>query len=99
MPKVTKVNSFTTQPLNHLTTQLLSSFILAQRPCVFIERIKALRDINDPANTKLQSCHCEERSLPAISFAFRRGGRATWQSTLLRLLHPAKSGIRNDFYK
>ena len=51
MPKVTKVNSFTTQPLNHLTTQLLSSFILAQRPCVFIERIKAPRDINDPAKT------------------------------------------------
>jgi len=51
MPKVTKVNSFTTQPLNHLTTQLLSSFILAQRPCVFIERIKAPRDINVPAQT------------------------------------------------
>jgi len=94
MPKVPKVNSFTTQPLNHLTTQLLSSFILAQRPCVFIEKIKAPRDINDPAKTKLQSCHCEERSDVAIypieiashSFAMTSMNssrlNATWYKTI-----------------
>jgi len=47
MPKVPKVNSFTTQPLNHLTTQLLSSFVVAQKLCMFIAKIKALREIND----------------------------------------------------
>ena len=29
---------------------------------------------------KMLKCHCEECNLPAIGFAFRRGGRATWQS-------------------
>ena len=47
MPKVPKVNSFTTQPLNHLTTQLLSSFVVAQKLCMFIAKIKAPREIND----------------------------------------------------
>ena len=31
-----KVKSFTAQLLNHLTTQLLSSFVVSERPCVFV---------------------------------------------------------------
>ena len=34
--KVPTVKSSTTQILNHLTTQLLLSFAVAERPCVFV---------------------------------------------------------------
>jgi len=34
--KVPTVKSSTTQILNHLTTQLLSSFVVSERPCVFV---------------------------------------------------------------
>jgi hypothetical protein len=33
---VLKIKSSTTQLLNHLTNQLLSSFVVAERPCVFV---------------------------------------------------------------
>jgi hypothetical protein len=33
-----KVKSFTHQPRNHLTTQLLSFFVVAERACVFIKK-------------------------------------------------------------
>ena len=35
--KVPKIKVFTAQPLNYLTTQLLSFFVVAERPCVFVK--------------------------------------------------------------
>jgi len=36
VPKVPKIKSSTAQLLNHLTTQLLSSFVVTERPSVFV---------------------------------------------------------------
>jgi len=45
VPKVPKFKSFTAQQLNHLTTQLISSFVVVERLCVFIKVVGLFLDI------------------------------------------------------